>query len=635
MITLDLSILNQKGTPMFYSDTLAARPAFGIAGRIFIDIASPYGIYRDTGTAWVQIAATGTSGAITGGGTINTIAMFTPSGTAVGDSKITQSGSDINIDANVFVTNGNINLPANNTVGGTTYKIQQVMATNDGWSIYGNAVATDRGEVVFEVFDNGAQFNPSGQRYRFHYEATSSGTSKDPLIIDYNLSTFTTAIDVNHVHTALAGASNPYGQQIAVTNTFNAGITWTALLACFNTSSLMNNNWNGSATFGNGSYTGSAVNVLYNTFNAVGSTITNTQASDGVRAWANEILQLRIDGTNNGTYTHFANSVVYGDFASSTARLTITNRYGYLVNNLDEYAAGHTYGARWAFYNAGVNDNNFFAGKVGIGLGYSPTSNQLDVIGTAAISYSNNSFGGGFFVKNTNNGANALNALGLLDSSNNIVSTLTYYPNTFVNTSLRNSVVFNTGLQKIGFLANAAGTGSIAQDIYFSTLLNRNNIYLYGATGNVVIQNGGTFADAGYRLDVQGSMRIVGATTMNDLTSSSITIGTGQITIGYLLTNSIINVSNSNTFQLQKGGQTYYAMNGINHVYTDTSNVLTSDNSAALLINSTLRGFLPPRMSTSQKNAITTPAQGLILFDTTLVKICVYNGTTWETVTSL
>ena len=56
MITLDLSILNQKGTPMFYSDTLALRPAFGIAGRIFIDIASPYGIYRDTGSAWVQIA---------------------------------------------------------------------------------------------------------------------------------------------------------------------------------------------------------------------------------------------------------------------------------------------------------------------------------------------------------------------------------------------------------------------------------------------------------------------------------------------------------------------------------------------------------------------------------------------------
>lgn len=364
MIELDLSILNQKGTPMFYSDTLAARPAFGIAGRIFIDIASPYGIYRDTGTAWQQIAVgSAGSGTITGGGTINTIAMFTPTGTAVGDSKISQSGSDITIDANVYVTNGNINLPANNTVGGTTYKIQQVMASNDGWSIYGNAVASDQGEVVFEVSDNGASFNPAGQRYRFHYEAVSSGFNKDVLILDYNLSSFTTAISVSHTHTALSGATNPYGEQIAVTNTFNAGITWTALLACFNTSSLQTNNWNGSATFENSSYTTNNLNLSNITFNAAGSTITNNQASGGIRAWANQILQLRIDGTNNGTYTNYANSAVYGDYASSTARLIITNRYGYLVNDLDEYSAGHTYTNRWAFYNAGINDNNYFAGK--------------------------------------------------------------------------------------------------------------------------------------------------------------------------------------------------------------------------------------------------------------------------------
>jgi len=364
MITLDLSILNQKGTPMFYSDSLANRPNFGIEGRIFIDIASPYGIYRDTGTAWQQIAVgSAGGGTITGGGTINTIAMFTPTGTAVGNSKISQSGSDITIDANVYVTNGNINLPANNTVGGTTYKIQQVMATNDGWSIYGNAVASDQGEVVFEVSDNGASFNPAGQRYRFHYEAVSSGSNKDVLILDYNLSSFTTAINVAHTHTGLAGATNPYGEQIAVTNTFNAGITWTALLACFNTSSLQTNNWNGSATFGNGSYTTNNLNLSSITFNAAGSTITNTQASGGARAWANQILQLRIDGTNNGTYTHYANSAVYGDYASSTARLIITNRYGYLVNDLDEYSAGHTYTNRWAFYNAGLNDNNYFAGK--------------------------------------------------------------------------------------------------------------------------------------------------------------------------------------------------------------------------------------------------------------------------------
>ncbi len=60
MITLDLSILNQKGTPMFYSDIFAARPTFGIAGRIFISTDTA-AIYRDTGSAWDLISdATGT-----------------------------------------------------------------------------------------------------------------------------------------------------------------------------------------------------------------------------------------------------------------------------------------------------------------------------------------------------------------------------------------------------------------------------------------------------------------------------------------------------------------------------------------------------------------------------------------------
>lgn len=60
MIVLDLSILNQKGTPMFNSDIFANRPAFGIVGRIFISTDTAQ-IYRDTGTAWDLIADGGSS----------------------------------------------------------------------------------------------------------------------------------------------------------------------------------------------------------------------------------------------------------------------------------------------------------------------------------------------------------------------------------------------------------------------------------------------------------------------------------------------------------------------------------------------------------------------------------------------
>lgn len=57
---------------------------------------------------------------------------------------------------------------------------------------------------------------------------------------------------------------------------------------------------------------------------------------------------------------------------------------------------------------------------------------------------------------------------------------------------------------------------------------------------------------------------------------------------------------------------------------------LSVDASAVLNLNSTNRGFLPPRMTTTQKNAIATPAAGLVVYDTTTNKLCCYNGSTWN-----
>ena len=61
---------------------------------------------------------------------------------------------------------------------------------------------------------------------------------------------------------------------------------------------------------------------------------------------------------------------------------------------------------------------------------------------------------------------------------------------------------------------------------------------------------------------------------------------------------------------------------------------LTPNTSAKLDIVSTTQGFLPPRMSSAQKTAISTPATGLVVYDTNLNKLCVWTGATWETVTS-
>jgi len=60
----------------------------------------------------------------------------------------------------------------------------------------------------------------------------------------------------------------------------------------------------------------------------------------------------------------------------------------------------------------------------------------------------------------------------------------------------------------------------------------------------------------------------------------------------------------------------------------------TAPNDNAILDTvSTTKAFMPPRMTTTQKAAIPSPTAGMVVYDSTLNKLCVYT-TAWETLTS-
>ncbi len=61
-------------------------------------------------------------------------------------------------------------------------------------------------------------------------------------------------------------------------------------------------------------------------------------------------------------------------------------------------------------------------------------------------------------------------------------------------------------------------------------------------------------------------------------------------------------------------------------INTDGSN---ADGSAMLDVKSTDKGFLPPRMTEAQRQSISSPATGLIIYNTTQNKPNYYNGTEW------
>lgn len=66
---------------------------------------------------------------------------------------------------------------------------------------------------------------------------------------------------------------------------------------------------------------------------------------------------------------------------------------------------------------------------------------------------------------------------------------------------------------------------------------------------------------------------------------------------------------------------------------TDVSGVLPTANGGTG--QSTPTGIQFTNLTTTQKNAISSPATGLVIFDTTLGKLCVYAGAAWQTVTSV
>jgi hypothetical protein len=76
---------------------------------------------------------------------------------------------------------------------------------------------------------------------------------------------------------------------------------------------------------------------------------------------------------------------------------------------------------------------------------------------------------------------------------------------------------------------------------------------------------------------------------------------------------------------------------GMISLITSTGSVgmgtVTPSSKAVLTLTSTTKGFLPPRMTETQRNAISTPPAGLIIYNTTDNKLNLYT-TSWEEISS-
>jgi len=211
------------------------------------------------------------------------------------------------------------------------------------------------------------------------------------------------------------------------------------------------------------------------------------------------------------------------------------------------------------------------------------------------------------------------------------------------STEAQNASLFSQLFIAPTYNLNANTTsGAIMRGIYYNPTITTLQVATHRAietvTGDVVLNSTsgstliGTSTNAGFKLDVNGTARV--QSTLNLLTGNAIHFTTGFTgTSGnciYSAGSSTLLLVNRNSIiaNFYNGGsdnqQCVLIGNGI------SSGLPPNAASSILDVQSTTKGFLPPRMTTTQKNAIATPAAGLVVYDTTDNKHYGYNGTTWN-----
>ena len=375
-----------------------------------------------------------------------------------------------------------------------------------------------------------------------------------------------------------------------------------------------NGGGNGGRIYFTGS-TGAANNSLTIDGAANGGRIALTTAASPITLNGGNILigtstdagyKLDVNGTarfSNTIYTNFATpatitAVLARGFSDSSFQLVTENG-----GSVSGWGISTTFGMIYS----GVGDVaklNFHRGT-GTGTGFISFNSPLKIGDTSATAPAAQ------FTIEGSGSTSATNALYVINSSGargfQVTDDGTIYTSStaFVNISFALAVTYDISCRTIAGNSGALGL--------------RGQSFGNASATMVTIQSAGSPASTiGTSLSMTSfslqSATHVGVTFNGDYTTS---VGSNTL-IGYNFSPTNYGTATLRAFQSAVGG-----------VYVNTT---TYQASAILQADSTTQGFLAPRMTTAQILAITSPAEGLQVYNTDLHVICFYDGTTWKKV---
>jgi len=620
---------------------------------------SPIVYTNTTGVISIPVATTSVSGYLSStdwttfnnkanalSGTINKIAKFT-STTAIGDSSITDTGSLVTI-ASPLTLSGAVTGVGNLS----NYTVTASSGSAKSKSITSTLVASANSDVlvgldIAPTFTNGsftsttnavARFNGSSQGFIFaDWIGASSNFSIYPKAIPTSNNYLFRSDNINTHLNAPSGiltlriVNQIYGQFFPTTGNFTLQNGGTFTDAGYRLDVVGTTRFQGT--------TASDTAPLGSELAGVTGTGTN---------WA---LATSATNLNVGGYTHTVGSTT----ALTTALAAVSATYYQITYTITGRTAGSitiAYGGTSTGASAS-GASGPLASSTAV-LTITPTTDfdgtvvlSIKSIGTSSASstFSNSSGGASIEVRASSDTTNTFIGLNAGRRNTTAVS------NTFLGVNAGQNTTaggYNTSIGNSAGLANTIGSNNvfIGQNAGSSNSLGNFNVFLGAFSGqsnsigsdntyigvSAAINN--TTGNQNVFLGRNAGRYISDGSTSNAITDNSIYIGyntkalassqTNQIVIGYAVTG-----LGSNTTVLGNSSTTLALIYGA-HLIGGTS----IDASAQLQVDSTTKGILFPRMTTTQKNAISSPATGLTVFDTTLGKLCVFS-TTWQTITSV
>ena len=362
-------IINQKGTPAFYSDIFANRPAFGYAGRVFISTDTG-AIYEDTGTSWTLIAdagagTTGTLQQVTTNGNTTTLGVTIQGidindgagtgteNTAIGKSSLVNNTTGINNTALGSYSLGFNTTGANNVAVGvnalqnnTTANSNTAIGTN---ALQNNTTGTQNNALGTSALQNNTTGTANTAVSNSALGSNTTGINNTAIGVsalqNNTTASFNTAIGVTSLQLNTTGGSNTaLGYQSLNANTTGANNTALGLSALSGNTTASNNTAIGHSSLLNN--TTGANNSAVGYVSLAANTTGGGNAALGFQSLTNNTTGTNNTSVGSGALSNNTTGISNTAIGSSSLAANLTGSYnvalgvGTLANNLASYNVG-------------------------------------------------------------------------------------------------------------------------------------------------------------------------------------------------------------------------------------------------------------------------------------------------------